>query len=84
MYIYEGGQKALCHLRTLLPHFTSYSFACSKIRFAKHVKKSTFVNRACDSTAHRAYRTRKRYNQNTTLFFVFQEALAQIDFYGHA
>ena len=56
--------------RTSLPHFTSYSFACSKFRFAKHVKKSTFINRACDSTAHRAYQTRNRYTETLLVFCI--------------
>ena len=61
--------------RTILSHFTSYSFACSEFRFAKHVKKSTFINRACDSIAHRAYQTRNRYTETLLCFLYFKKPL---------
>ena len=66
IYIYAGGQKTLCHLRDKkemltskksLSHINSYAIACSTELPAQLTKKSTFINRSRDNTAHRAYQT---------------------------
>ena len=59
----------------LLSHITSYSIARSTELLAKHMKKSTFENRACDSTAHRAYQTRNRCTETLLCFLYFKKPL---------
>ena len=67
--------KQNVNVQGLVYHILHPIPSCSTLRFAKHMKRSTFIYRACDSTAHRAYQTRNRYTD--TLLFFFQEALAQ-------